>query len=93
MWAAAASQGPMTRELLAHGAEVDAKSATDLMTPLVSGDPLDSVGIWRARARRRGALPEKASNVGQNATFSDQGTIFNTCPRDFPSPELLLGAF
>jgi ankyrin repeat protein len=39
MWAAASSQGAIMRELLAHGAEVDAKSATDLMTPLVSGEP------------------------------------------------------
>jgi ankyrin repeat protein len=39
MWAAAASQGPMVRELLTRGAEVDAKSAVDLMTPLVSGEP------------------------------------------------------
>jgi len=39
MWAAAASQGPIMRELLAHGAEVDAASDTDLMTPLVSGEP------------------------------------------------------
>jgi ankyrin repeat protein len=39
MWAAASSQGPMMRELLAHGAEVDAKSAPDLMTPLVSAEP------------------------------------------------------
>jgi ankyrin repeat protein len=39
MWAAAGSQGPIMRELLAHGAEVDASSATDLMTPLVSSEP------------------------------------------------------
>jgi ankyrin repeat protein len=39
MWAAAGSQGPMMRELLAHGAEVDTASDTDLMTPLVSGEP------------------------------------------------------
>ena len=29
----------MMRELLAHGAEADTKSATDLMTPLVSSEP------------------------------------------------------
>ena len=39
MWAAANSQGPMMRELLAHGADVDTASDTDLMTPLVSGEP------------------------------------------------------
>ena len=37
MWAAANSQGPMARLLLESGAKVDAKTATDLMTPLVSG--------------------------------------------------------
>ncbi|MBZ5576810.1 MAG: ankyrin repeat domain-containing protein [Acidobacteriia bacterium] len=39
MWSAAGSQGAMMRELLAHGAEVDAASNPDLMTPLVSGEP------------------------------------------------------
>ena len=39
MWAAANSQGPIVRELLAHGAQVDAASDTDLLTPLVSGEP------------------------------------------------------
>ncbi len=39
MWAAANRQGPMTRLLVEVGGDVDAKSATDLMTPLVSGEP------------------------------------------------------
>jgi len=39
MWAAASSQAPMMRELLARGAEVDVKSAVDLMTPLVTPEP------------------------------------------------------
>jgi uncharacterized protein len=39
MWAAATSQGPMVRLLLEHGAESDGASNTDLMTPLVSGEP------------------------------------------------------
>src|ERR1700739_460925 len=39
MWAAASSQAPMMRELLDHGAEVDTASDTDLLTPLVSGEP------------------------------------------------------
>jgi ankyrin repeat protein len=39
MWAAANGQGAMVRELLEHSAEVDAASDTDLMTPLVSGEP------------------------------------------------------
>lgn len=39
MWAAANSQGAMMRQLLDHGAEVDAASDTDLLTPLVSSEP------------------------------------------------------
>jgi len=39
MWAAASSQGPIVRLLLDRGAEPDAASDTDLMTPLVSGEP------------------------------------------------------
>lgn len=39
MWAAANSQSAIMRELLAHGAEVDAASDVDLMTPLVSSEP------------------------------------------------------
>src|SRR5580693_2538141 len=39
MWAAASSEGLMMRELLTGGAEVDAKTDVDLMTPLVSGEP------------------------------------------------------
>jgi uncharacterized protein len=39
MWAAANSQGAMMRVLLDHGAEVDAASDADLMTPLVSSEP------------------------------------------------------
>jgi len=39
MWAAANGRGAMVRELVEHGAEVDAASDTDLMTPLVSGEP------------------------------------------------------
>lgn len=39
MWAAANSQSAMMLALLDHGADVDAASDTDLMTPLVSGEP------------------------------------------------------
>ncbi len=49
MWAAASSQGPMMRELLAHGAEPDATSDPDLRTPLVSSEP-------RAQPRPPGAM-------------------------------------
>jgi uncharacterized protein len=49
MWAAANSQGPMTRLLVEVGADLDAKTATDLMTPLVSGEP-------RAQPRSPGGM-------------------------------------
>jgi ankyrin repeat protein len=49
MWAAANSQGPMTRLLVEVGAELDARTATDLMTPLVSGEP-------RAQPRSPGGM-------------------------------------
>jgi len=49
MWAAANSQAPMTRLLLEVGADVDAKTATDLMTPLVSAEP-------RAQPRSPGGM-------------------------------------
>src|SRR6185369_17341815 len=49
MWAAANSQGPMTRLLVDRGAELDAKTATDLMTPLVSAEP-------RAQPRSPGGM-------------------------------------
>jgi ankyrin repeat protein len=39
MWAASNNQGPMTRLLLERGVDLDAKTATDLMTPLVSAEP------------------------------------------------------
>jgi ankyrin repeat protein len=39
MWAAAASQAGMIRELIGRGAEVDAKSASDMMAALVSPEP------------------------------------------------------
>jgi uncharacterized protein len=49
MWAAANSQGPMTRLLVEVGASLDAKTATDLLTPLVSGEP-------RAQPRSPGGM-------------------------------------
>jgi ankyrin repeat protein len=49
MWATANSQGPMTRLLVEVGASLDAKTATDLLTPLVSGEP-------RAQPRSPGGM-------------------------------------
>ena len=49
MWAAANSQGPMTRLLVEVGADLDAKTAIDLMTSLVSAEP-------RAQPRSPGGM-------------------------------------
>src|SRR5260221_2392636 len=49
MWAAANNQGPMTRLLVEVGADLDAKTTIDLMTPLVSGEP-------RAQPRSPGGM-------------------------------------
>jgi len=49
MWAAANSQGPMTRLLVEVGSELDARTAKDLFTPLVSAEP-------RAQPRSPGGM-------------------------------------
>jgi ankyrin repeat protein len=49
MWASANSQGPMTRLLVEVGSELDARTAKDLLTPLVSGEP-------RAQPRSPGGM-------------------------------------
>ena len=49
MWAVSNNQGPMTRLLLERGGDVDAKTATDLLTPLVSAEP-------RAQPRSPGGM-------------------------------------
>jgi ankyrin repeat protein len=86
MWAAANSQGPqgaqgaMTRLLVEAGADVDAKTATDLMTPLVSGEPRAqprSPGGMTALmfASREGCLDCVAAMIGKGAAV------------DLPDPE------
>ena len=49
MWASANSQGPMTRLLVEVGSELDARTAKDLFTPLVSAEP-------RAQPRSPGGM-------------------------------------
>ena len=49
MWAAANSQGSMTRLLVEVGSDLDARTATDLLTPLVSAEP-------RAQPRSPGGM-------------------------------------
>jgi hypothetical protein len=80
MWAAAASQGPMMRELLAHGAEVDAKSATDLMTPLVSAEP-------RAQPRPPGGMTALLFAVREGCMDCVKALLENGAKMDLPDPE------
>jgi ankyrin repeat protein len=80
MWAAANSQGPMTRLLVELGADLDAKTAIDLMTPLVSGEPRAqprSPGGMTALmfASREGCLDCVAAMIEKGATI------------DLPDPE------
>ena len=80
MWAAASSQGPMMRELLAHGAEVDAKSAIDLMTPLVSGEP-------RAQPRPPGGMTAMLFAVREGCMDCVKALLQKGAKIDLPDPE------
>ena len=80
MWAAASSQGPMMRELLAHGAEVDAKSATDLMTPLVSSEP-------RAQPRPPGGMTPLLFASREGCMDCVKALIEKGAKLDLPDPE------
>jgi ankyrin repeat protein len=80
MWAAASSQGPTMRELLAHGAEVDAKSDTDLMTPLVSKEP-------RAQPRPPGGMTALLFSVREGCMDCVKALIEDGAKIDLPDPE------
>lgn len=80
MWAAASSQGPMMRELLARGAEVDAKSATDLMTPLVSSEP-------RALPRPPGGMTAMLFAVREGCMDCVKAMVEKGAKVDLPDPE------
>jgi ankyrin repeat protein len=80
MWAAASSQGPMTRELLTRGAEVDAKSATDLMTPLVSSEP-------RAQPRPPGGMTALLFAAREGCMDCVKALIEKGAKLDLPDPE------
>ncbi|MBV9745280.1 MAG: ankyrin repeat domain-containing protein [Acidobacteriia bacterium] len=80
MWAAAASQGPMMRELLAHGAEVDAKSNTDLMTPLVSSEP-------RAQPRPPGGMTAMLFAAREGCMDCVKALVEHGAKLDLPDPE------
>src|SRR5204862_8674 len=80
MWAAATSQGPMMRELLAHGAEVDAKSDLDLMTPLVSAEP-------RAQPRPPGGMTAMLFSAREGCLDCVKALVENGAKVDLPDPE------
>lgn len=80
MWAAASSQGPMMRELLAHGAEADAKSTPDLMTPLVSSEP-------RAQPRPPGAMTAMLFSVREGCMDCVKALVEKGAKLDLADPE------
>src|SRR5262252_9710399 len=80
MWAAANSQGPMTRLLVERGAELDAKTATDLMTPLVSGEP-------RAQPRSPGGMTALMFASREGCLECVAAMIEKGASIDLPDPE------
>jgi ankyrin repeat protein len=80
MWAAASSQAPMMRELLAHGAEVDAKTAADLMTPLVSSEP-------RAQPRPPGGMTAMLFSTREGCMDCVKALVEKGAKVDLPDPE------
>ena len=80
MWAAANSQGPMTRLLVERGADVDAKTATDLMTPLVSGEP-------RAQPRSPGGMTALMFASREGCLECVAAIVEKGAAIDLPDPE------
>ena len=80
MWAAATSQGPMARLLLEGGADVDAKTATDLMTPLVSGEP-------RAQPRSPGGMTAMLFASREGCLDCVKALVEKGAKVDLPDPE------
>jgi uncharacterized protein len=80
MWAAASSQGPMMRELLAHGAQPDAATDIDMMTPLVSGEP-------RAQPRSPGGMTSLMFAVREGCVECAKALVEKGAKIDLPDPE------
>src|SRR5215471_1499485 len=80
MWAAANSQGPMTRLLVGRGADVNTKTATDLMTPLVSGEP-------RAQPRSPGGMTALMFASREGCLECVAAIIEKGASIDLPDPE------
>jgi ankyrin repeat protein len=90
MWAAASSQGAMVRALLEARAVADAATATDLMTPLVSGEP-------RAQPRPPGGMTAMLFAVREGCLECVKALLDHGSKIDLPDPEgvtpLLLSLF
>jgi ankyrin repeat protein len=80
MWAAANRQGPMTRLLVERGAELDAKTATDLLTPLVSAEP-------RAQPRSPGGMTALMFASREGCLDCVASMIEKGAAIDLPDPE------
>jgi ankyrin repeat protein len=83
MWAAANNQGPqatMLRLLVERGADVNAKTATDLMTPLVSGEP-------RAQPRSPGGMTALMFASREGCLDCVAAMIEKGASIDLPDPE------
>jgi ankyrin repeat protein len=80
MWAAANRQGPMTRLLVERGAELDAKTASDLMTPLVSAEP-------RAQPRSPGGMTALMFAAREGCLDCVAAMIEKGASIDLPDPE------
>jgi ankyrin repeat protein len=70
----------MMRELLARGAEVDAKSDIDLMTPMVSGEP-------RAQPRPPGGITAMLFAVREGCMDCVKALVEKGAKVDLPDPE------
>jgi ankyrin repeat protein len=80
MWAAANAQGPMARLLVERGADLDAKTATDLMTPLVSAEP-------RAQPRSPGGMTALMFAAREGCLDCVAAMIEKGASIDLPDPE------
>ena len=83
MWAAANSQGPraaMLRLLVERGADLDAKTATDLMTPLVSAEP-------RAQPRSPGGMTALMFAAREGCLDCVAAMVEKGASIDLPDPE------
>ena len=80
MWAAANHQGPMARLLVERGAEVDARTATDLMTPLVSAEP-------RAQPRSPGGMTALMFAAREGCLECVQAMVEKGAKIDLADPE------